>query len=723
MITKKGKLMENYKLGKAEKQWNDNAQDITFIVTEDCNLRCKYCYISHKASNAKMSFEVAKKFIDYIFTMKIKNKKAVILDFIGGEPLIEVELVDQICDYFKIKAYEVNSDWYWNYRINMATNGINYSDDKVQQFILKNKGKISIGISVDGTKEKHDAQRVFPDGSGSYEIIEKNFPLWISQFGGRTKATFSHDDLKYLKDSMISLWNKGITNVSANVVFEDVWEDDDDILLEKQLTELADYALENNLFDKYLCSFFDDNIGGFYDQETLNSSWCGAGKMLTVGPNGNIYPCLRYKDYSLNKNPEWTIGNVDDGIDMEKVRPFVMTTTRLQSDSECIDCGAATGCAFCQGFCYDEAEIPTNFIRAKYICKMHKARVRANDYYFSKLYNIYGIEKEGKKHEYKRLNFLLSDDYITYCQYENTNASVNYMQGSTIRDGLIYARNNFFNPIFVHSKSEFSFKNVNDYNAFRIHHIVPAKFYKEAANLKDYILVFEKDDLNLDVNELTECQLNVNSHDIANLFIYTKELLKKAKRVNINIINLDRHFENEYHNQLTAIVNHLAELNSLKNNHYEINLLDDLITEVQKKYPEHKNCKAGDRSFGLAPDGKFYVCSAYYSTKPDQDIGNIQEGFTKFKGQHLYKSEYQPICKTCDVYSCLNCVYLNESETREVNISPSYQCRKGLIEKEAGGVYMKLMYGTSKILPVEYHDPIEQIISDNESFVGFYSNI
>jgi len=486
---------------------------------------------------------------------------------------------------------------------------------------------------------------------------------------------------------------------------------------------LSDYALENNLFDKYLCSFFDDSIGGFYNEDTLNQTWCGAGKMLTVGPNGNIYPCLRYKDYSLNKHSEWTIGNVDDGIDMEKVRPFVMATTRLQSDSECIECGAANGCAFCQGYCYDEAEIPTNFIRVKYICKMHKARVRANDYYFSKLYNLYGIEKEGSKHEHKRLYFLLSDDYITYCRHENTSSSVNNMNYSTILDGLKYARNNFFDPVFVHSKSGFSFKNISDYDAFHIHHIVPAKFYKEAASLKDYTLVFDKDDINLDVNELTECQLNVDAHDIANLFIYTKKMFNKAKRININITSLDRQFLNEYRNQLALIVNHLVELNSRNNQHFEINMIEDLIHESEKNYPEHRNCKAGDRTFALSPEGKLYVCSAYYSTKPDQNIGNMQEGLTNFKGRHLYKSEYQPICKTCDVYSCLNCVYLNESETREVNVSPSYQCRKGVLEKEAAGLYMNLMFGTSKVLPVEYHDPIEKIILGNKSFVGFYSNI
>lgn len=97
-----------YKIGKTPPQWSSKAQTITFVVTEDCNLRCKYCYITHKASNKKMSFETAKKFIDYILTADIETADSVIVDFFGGEPFMEVSLVDKISDYFKLKTYELN---------------------------------------------------------------------------------------------------------------------------------------------------------------------------------------------------------------------------------------------------------------------------------------------------------------------------------------------------------------------------------------------------------------------------------------------------------------------------------------------------------------------------------------------------------------------------------------------------------------------------------------
>lgn len=259
---------KGYLVGTQSEVWKaETSQQITFIVTADCNLRCKYCYISHKSGGNKMNFETAKKFIDYIFTdQSIKKQEAVVLDFIGGEPLLEVDLIDKICDYFKVEAFKRNSSWYWNYRINTCTNGVNYSSEKVQEFIKKNYGKIYVSITLDGTKEKHDMQRVFPDGSGSYDIIRKNVDLWLTQFAGNTKVTFASDDLPLLKDSIIQLWNDGIMDVSANVVFEDVWKEGDDKVFEEQLMQLADYIIENNLYDKYRCTLFNDGIGGSYSE-------------------------------------------------------------------------------------------------------------------------------------------------------------------------------------------------------------------------------------------------------------------------------------------------------------------------------------------------------------------------------------------------------------------------------------------------------------------------
>lgn len=161
--------------------------------------------------------------------------------------------------------------------------------------------------------------------------------------------TFSSEDLCYLKDSVIDLWKHGVTEVAANVVFENVWKEGDDEIFEAQLRALADYILDNALFDRYYCTLFSDEIGGYMSERRKDSVYCGAGKMLAVGPDGKLYPCVRYKDYSLNRHPERIVGDVQTGIDMELVRPFMAAASRYQDDDECQNCPIAAGCPQCQG--------------------------------------------------------------------------------------------------------------------------------------------------------------------------------------------------------------------------------------------------------------------------------------------------------------------------------------------------------------------------------------
>jgi uncharacterized protein len=376
--------------------WEEGkAKTITFILTEDCQLRCKYCYIIGKNSNKRMGFDIAKKAVDYILSDKTQSaEKSVIFDFIGGEPFLEIELIDQICDYIKTKLFETDHPWFSSYRFSFSTNGILYDSEKVQEYIRKNKTHLSIGITIDGTKQKHDLQRVFPDGSGSYDAVVRNIPLWLAQFpDSSTKVTVASEDIPYIKESVIHLWNLGIKEINSNVVFENVWKENDDLLFEEQLIQLADYILDNKIYLKKLsCSFFSETIGKpLFD----NQNWCGAGLMLAIDSDGNFYPCLRFAGFSLQNKKPVIIGNCFGGIDTNRLRPFLTLDRIIQSPEECIDCEVASGCAWCQGANYDFADTDTIFQRATFLCKMHKARVRANDYFWDKLGQLKVTEKEA----------------------------------------------------------------------------------------------------------------------------------------------------------------------------------------------------------------------------------------------------------------------------------------------------------------------------------------
>lgn len=379
------------------------AKSITFIVTKDCQLACKYCYLVGKNDNERMTFEVAKNAIDYILsTEEDFPEESVTWDFIGGEPFLEIDLIDQICDYLKVEMFRLNHHWFNSYRFSFSTNGINYHTEKVQKFIRKNKSHLSIGITIDGTKRKHDLNRIWKDDvaeRGSYDDVVKNIPLWLSQFPeAGTKVTISSSDIPYIKESVLHLYSLGIHEVNINCVFEDVWKEKDDIDFENQLLSLADEIIDRELYVDHSCSFFAEHIGKPLDL-TNNQNWCGAGKMLAVDAQGNFYPCTRFAAYSLRSKKPIIIGNVTDGINNNKLRPFLTLNRTTQSPQNCLDCNVASGCAWCQGENYDAADTDTIYQRSTAICKMHKARIRANNYYWNKLFNK--LDKEGHREQYE----------------------------------------------------------------------------------------------------------------------------------------------------------------------------------------------------------------------------------------------------------------------------------------------------------------------------------
>ena len=281
------------------------AKNITFIVTKDCQLACKYCYLVGKNTKERMSFEIAKQAIDYILVHEEEFKEeSVVWDFIGGEPFLEIDLIDMICDYLKIEMFRNNHHWFNSYRFSFSTNGLNYHTDKVQHFIEKNKEHLSIGITIDGTKQKHDLNRIYKQSGteerGSYDDVVKNIPLWLKQFPHvGTKVTIGSEDIPYIKESVLHLFSLGIHEVNINCVFENVWKEGDNKRFEEQLIELADAIIDGGWYNYYSCSFFSEIIGKPLDIEKDNQNWCGAGMMLAVDAAGNFYPCTRFAGYSF----------------------------------------------------------------------------------------------------------------------------------------------------------------------------------------------------------------------------------------------------------------------------------------------------------------------------------------------------------------------------------------------------------------------------------------
>lgn len=461
-------LGKTIKMGKLDSGWKTGeAHNISFGVTEACNLACKYCYMVGKNNDNKMTFEIAKKSIDYILRDREHfNRDSVVWDFIGGEPFLEMGLIDQIADYIKQETYLLKHPWFNSYRISFSTNGLLYDTEEVQKFIHKNSKHISIGVSVDGNKVKHDAQRVKLDGSGSYDDVVKVVPLWQKQFpNATTKATFSSDDIIHLKDSIIALWDMGIRNVAANVVFEDVWKDEDSLVYEEQLKKLADYVIEKELWNTYSVRFFDPEIGYPLLKDDIYLNYCGAGKMLSIDYKGDFFPCIRFTDFTLQNTKGLKIGDYNNGINKDLLRPFSALTLKAQSTSKCIECPVATGCAWCTGFNYDDNAGETIFNRATYNCEMYKANIRANEYFWSKLSDVLNIENPREikrkermnldaKEKYKSMLFITHDNLTPHCNYTNQRKTKRVMDEKTFEYGIEYCAKNGFDPVLLGEKFE-----------------------------------------------------------------------------------------------------------------------------------------------------------------------------------------------------------------------------------------------------------------------------
>ncbi len=702
-----------YKMGKGTKSWLDGrAQTLTFVVTEDCNLRCKYCYMVHKNDRKRMSLETGKKAVDFFLSHDGFTEDAVIIDFIGGEPFLEIELIDQIADYFVSQAYKRKHRWFDCYRFNFSTNGLLYSDPRVQEFIRKHEGKVSVGVTIDGTKEKHDLQRVYADGSGSYEDVLEQVLIWQKQFpGATTKVTLGHDDLPLLAASVKHLWSLGMKDVPANVVFEDVWAEGDDLVLEQQLRDLADYVIDNQKWNEVSCSFFTD-VGGFpLSDEELNRNYCGSGRMVAVDGNGNLYPCVRYMDFSLEHKKGYTVGTLDTGFDSDRIRPFLALDVPSQSDPECLECEIATSCAWCQGYNYDSASEPTNYQRSKGICKMHKARIRANNYYWGRLFNEHQILREAGREHKQHLFVMASDQCVNHCNYSPQDLPSESIGDDALQAAAKFAAEHFMTPVLLHDDNPLNSERLRRAFATReTINIVPLS-QQERVRLPGTIVVVTPDQVSASTEIMGDnCVLSIEATDIADLGRCVEILLDKVTRTNINIIDSSKSLDvSRYVQELGKINVYLSEYYS-RGQVREVDKVTDRLV-----LSKMNNCEAGYRNFAFGPNGKIYACPAFYFADPSDSIGSPEGGLRP--NLTAYRLDRAPICSHCDAFHCNRCVYLNRRYTSEINTPSSQQCSVAHAERENSRNFYLLLQQQGSLSAgmqcpeaIGYTDPLDVLV-------------
>lgn len=340
-------------------------------IAHDCNLACKYCFAEegeYHGRRALMSFEVGKKALDFLIANS-GNRRNLEVDFFGGEPLMNWQVVKDLVKYGREQEKLHNK----KFRFTLTTNGV-LLNDEVMEFCNKEMGNVV--LSVDGRKEVHDYMRPFRKGAGSYDLIMPKFQKFAesrNQDKYYVRGTFTHHNLDFSKD-VLHLADLGFKQISVEpVVAADteeyaIREEDIPQIMEEYDTlakEMIKREKEGKGFNFF--HFMIDLTGGPCVYKRL--SGCGSGtEYLAVTPWGDFYPCHQFVG-----EEQYLMGNVDEGITKPEIQKE-FGGCNVYTKKDCKDCFARF---YCSGGCAANAFHFQGDIKGNYEigCELQRKRV------------------------------------------------------------------------------------------------------------------------------------------------------------------------------------------------------------------------------------------------------------------------------------------------------------------------------------------------------------
>lgn len=368
-LYKRGYLRENDKnikvchpaLPMVEKYMEGNLKQLILQVTQNCNLRCKYCvysgsYINRTHTNKRMSFEVAKKAVDFYFLHNF-NKDSALISFYGGEPLLEIDLIRKIVDYCE-KLFAGK-----DLRFNMTTNATLFNDE-IADFLYDHK--FNLTISLDGPEEVQNNSRVFASNNqGTFECIMKNLKR-IEERHSDYMENMAFNAVLDMKNDFKCSSNFFTYDFMKNALVTFTTLNENGNKEEIKYSEAFDINYRYELFKsylkyigrlnaKYVSKIIDEQVGslkieiedkvrGPYNRDTIchPSGPCIPGAVrLFVTVEGVFYPCERVNE----KCRAYVIGNVEDGFYIESIKQL-LNVGALTSEN-CKNCWAIEYCNSC----------------------------------------------------------------------------------------------------------------------------------------------------------------------------------------------------------------------------------------------------------------------------------------------------------------------------------------------------------------------------------------
>ena len=340
-------------------------------IAHDCNLKCKYCFAEEGEYHGKrelMSLEVGKKAIDFLIKASGKRKNLEV-DFFGGEPLMNFDVVKGIVEY----ARSIEKDNGKNFRFTITTNGI-LLNDEIMEYI--NENMHNVVLSIDGRKEVHDRMRPRAGGQGSYDNIVPKFQKLAesrNQTDYYVRGTFTRHNLDFGKD-VLHLADLGFKQISVEPVVADPSEDyairEEDLpVIFEEYERLAKDIIKRRKEGKWFnfFHFMIDLTGGPCVTKRLVG--CGSGtEYLAVTPTGDLYPCHQFVGQE-----QFKIGTVDTGVVNTDIRKD-FEQCNVYNKPVCQDCWAKF---YCSGGCVANSYNSHGDLITPYEigCEMQKKRI------------------------------------------------------------------------------------------------------------------------------------------------------------------------------------------------------------------------------------------------------------------------------------------------------------------------------------------------------------
>ena len=340
-------------------------------IAHTCNLNCSYCFASqgkYHGERAVMSFEVGKRALDFLIENS-GTRRNLEVDFFGGEPLMNFDVVKQLVAY----ARSIEKEKGKNFRFTLTTNGVLVDDDVIE---FANRECSNVVLSLDGRKDIHDRYRVDYAGNGSWEKIIPKFQKFVEARGGKNyymRGTFTHANPDFLEDIKVML-DLGFNELSMEPVVcapgdpSELTEADLPIVMD-QYEKLAELMLERDKAGKPFTfyHYMIDLTGGPCIYKRI--SGCGSGtEYMAVTPWGDLYPCHQFVG-----EEKFKLGDIWNGV-TNKETQCKFEACNVYARPDCKDCWAKL---YCSGGCAANAYHSTGSVNGvyEYGCKLFRKRM------------------------------------------------------------------------------------------------------------------------------------------------------------------------------------------------------------------------------------------------------------------------------------------------------------------------------------------------------------